>query len=189
MRRCWSARKIAPGSDTIGCVSPRRNSTSLCPVTFQPDFAHFVIDYVPGKYIVESKSLKLFLGSFRNQPRRLSRGLHARDRQPRDRGDQAQWLRIGGYDDAAFRRLFSGSPVKRLGRDRFVRNVLIAIGNSAAPGLLGAAVARLGDPSPLVRAMAVWAVRRLAAPDEAETLAARFRPGETDPDVRAEWDA
>jgi 7-cyano-7-deazaguanine reductase len=40
--------------------------TSLCPVTGQPDFAHFVIDYVPGKYIVESKSLKLFLGSFRN---------------------------------------------------------------------------------------------------------------------------
>ncbi|MEI9888301.1 MAG: preQ(1) synthase [Rhizomicrobium sp.] len=40
--------------------------TSLCPVTGQPDFAHFVIDYVPAKAIVESKSLKLFLGSFRN---------------------------------------------------------------------------------------------------------------------------
>ncbi len=96
---------------------------------------------------------------------------------------------LAALDDAAFRRLFSGSPVKRLGRDRFVRNVLIAIGNSAAPGLLGAAVARLEDGSPLVRAMAVWAVRRLAAPHEAEALAARIRPGETDPDVRAEWDA
>jgi epoxyqueuosine reductase len=96
---------------------------------------------------------------------------------------------LAALDDAAFRRLFSGSPVKRLGRDRFVRNVLIAIGNSAAPGLLGAAVARLEDGSPLVRAMAVWAVRRLAAPHEAEALAARFRAGETDPDVRAEWDA
>jgi 7-cyano-7-deazaguanine reductase len=40
--------------------------TSLCPVTGQPDFAHFVIDYVPAKAIVESKSLKLFLGSYRN---------------------------------------------------------------------------------------------------------------------------
>jgi 7-cyano-7-deazaguanine reductase len=40
--------------------------TSLCPVTGQPDFAHFVIDYVPGRSIVESKSLKLFLSSFRN---------------------------------------------------------------------------------------------------------------------------
>jgi len=41
--------------------------TSLCPITGQPDFAHLVIDYVPGKFILESKSLKLFLGSFRNQ--------------------------------------------------------------------------------------------------------------------------
>src|SRR5881227_2614710 len=40
--------------------------TSLCPVTGQPDFAHLVIDYVPGKWLVESKSLKLYLGSFRN---------------------------------------------------------------------------------------------------------------------------
>src|SRR5690348_17430274 len=40
--------------------------TSLCPVTGQPDFAHFVLDYVPGRHIVESKSLKLFLSSFRN---------------------------------------------------------------------------------------------------------------------------
>src|SRR5471032_922004 len=40
--------------------------TTLCPITGQPDFAHFVIDYVPGKALVESKSLKLFLGAFRN---------------------------------------------------------------------------------------------------------------------------
>ncbi len=63
--------------------------TSLCPVTGQPDFAHFVIDYVPGKYIVESKSLKLFLGSFRNH------GAFHEDctlaiAQARDRSDQAQ---------------------------------------------------------------------------------------------------
>ncbi|WP_425230570.1 preQ(1) synthase [Sphingomonas sp.] len=70
--------------------------TSLCPVTGQPDFAHLVIDYVPGATIVESKSLKLFLSSFRNHAafhedctvgigERLSAEM------------QPQWLRIGGY--------------------------------------------------------------------------------------------
>ena len=53
--------------------------TSLCPVTGQPDFAHLVIDYVPGETIVESKSLKLFLGAL-PQPCRLPRGLHRRHR-------------------------------------------------------------------------------------------------------------
>jgi 7-cyano-7-deazaguanine reductase len=70
--------------------------TSLCPVTGQPDFAHLVIDYVPGEWLVESKSLKLYLGSFRNHGafhedctvaigRRLVTEL------------APQWLRIGGY--------------------------------------------------------------------------------------------
>ena len=54
-----------PGSDyVIRATAPE--FTTLCPVTGQPDFAHFVIDYCPGKSLVESKSLKLFLGSFRN---------------------------------------------------------------------------------------------------------------------------
>jgi len=95
---------------------------------------------------------------------------------------------LAALDDAGFRRRFSGSSVKRVGRDRFVRNVLIAIGNSGAPHLLGAASALLDDASPLVRAMAVWAVRRLAAPHEERTLKARFAAAEADPDVRAEWD-
>ncbi|RME64264.1 MAG: tRNA epoxyqueuosine(34) reductase QueG, partial [Alphaproteobacteria bacterium] len=60
-------------------------------------------------------------------------------------------------DDAGFRRVFSGSPIKRTGRDRFVRNVLIAIGNSGDATLAPKVRARLGDRSPLVRAMAVWA--------------------------------
>ncbi|HXQ52911.1 MAG TPA: tRNA epoxyqueuosine(34) reductase QueG [Stellaceae bacterium] len=94
---------------------------------------------------------------------------------------------LASLDDAAFRALFSGSPVKRVGRDRFVRNVLIAIGNSGARHLLPAAAARLDDKSPLVRAMAVWAVRRLADDAEVEALGARHRAGETDADVRAEW--
>ena len=70
--------------------------TSLCPVTGQPDFAHFVIDYVPASLIVESKSLKLFLGSFRNHPafhedctigiaKRLIDSM------------APTWLRVGGY--------------------------------------------------------------------------------------------
>ncbi len=62
--------------------------TSLCPVTGQPDFAHLVIDYVPGETIVESKSLKLFLGSFRNHAG-IPRGLHRRDRRAADRRDEA----------------------------------------------------------------------------------------------------
>ncbi len=65
-------------------------------------------------------------------------------------------------DDAGFRALFAGSPIKRIGRDRFVRNVLIAIGNSGDARLAaGGATALLADPSPLVRAMAVWALLRL----------------------------
>ena len=62
--------------------------TSLCPVTGQPDFAHLVIDYAPGETIVESKSLKLFLGSL-PQPLRLPRGRHGRHRPAAGRGDEA----------------------------------------------------------------------------------------------------
>src|SRR5690606_31762402 len=64
-------------------------------------------------------------------------------------------------DDAAFRARFSGSPVKRVGRDRFVRNVLVAIGNSGDRSLAPIAARLLGDGSPLVREMAEWALARL----------------------------
>ncbi|UPG71122.1 tRNA epoxyqueuosine(34) reductase QueG [Roseomonas gilardii subsp. gilardii] len=64
-------------------------------------------------------------------------------------------------DDAAFRALFSGSPIKRIGRDRFVRNVLYAIGNSADPSLLPEARRLAGDPDPVVAEAAAWAVSRL----------------------------
>ena len=94
---------------------------------------------------------------------------------------------LAGLDDAAFRALFAGSPVKRIGRDRFVRNVLIAIGNSAAAELLPAVTARLDDSSPLVRAMAVWALSRLAEPASFRAAAARFQPGESDEAVEEEW--
>jgi epoxyqueuosine reductase len=64
-------------------------------------------------------------------------------------------------DDAAFRARFAGSPIKRIGRDRMVRNVLYAIGNSGLPGLLPAARACLDDPDPAVADAAFWAVNRL----------------------------
>jgi epoxyqueuosine reductase len=64
-------------------------------------------------------------------------------------------------DDAAFRTKFSGSPIKRIGRNRFVRNVAIAIGNSATPSLLPAAKTLAGDQNPMVAEAGGWAVRRL----------------------------
>ena len=94
---------------------------------------------------------------------------------------------LAALDDAAFRAVFSGSPIKRIGRDRFVRNVLIAIGNCGGEGALPAARRRLGDASPLVRAMAVWASRRLASPEAFAALRARLAPAEGDPQVLAEW--
>lgn len=71
---------------------------------------------------------------------------------------------LARLDNAAFRTFFRKSPVKRIGRERFVRNVLIAIGNSGDPALAAEAERLLDDPSPLVRAMAVWALRRLGLP-------------------------
>ena len=96
---------------------------------------------------------------------------------------------LAGLDDAGFRALFSGSPVKRTGRDRFLRNVLIAIGNSGDRALLPQAAALLGDASPLVRAMAVWALGELAEADEAAEHAGKYASAEADPDVRREWAA
>jgi epoxyqueuosine reductase len=68
---------------------------------------------------------------------------------------------LAALDDAGFRRLFAGSPIKRIGRDRFVRNVLIAIGNSGDPALRPAARARAGDADPVVADAATWALARL----------------------------
>src|SRR5882672_4362908 len=106
---------------------------------------------------------------------------------PREAATPPSLARLAGLDDATFRALFARSPVKRTGRDRFIRNVLIAIGNSAKPELLPAVIARLDDASPLVRAMAVWALARLAAPAQFREMAARFEPGESDEAVAAEW--
>ena len=91
-------------------------------------------------------------------------------------------------DDAAFRARFRGSPIKRIGRDRFIRNVAVAAGNSGEPELLTGVLPLLADPSPLVRGMAVWAVRRLAKQELAEALKAKHYADERDASVLAEWD-
>jgi epoxyqueuosine reductase len=106
-----------------------------------------------------------------------------------ERGDLAGPLLadLARLDDAAFRLRFAGTPVKRTGRDRFVRNVLIAIGNSGEVGLVPEAVRLLADGSPLVRAMAAWAAARLLPPAEFAALAAAHLEAETDADVRCEW--
>ena len=95
---------------------------------------------------------------------------------------------LAGLDDAAFRALFTKSAVKRIGRARFVRNVLIAIGNSADAALAGEAERLLNDPSPLVRGAAIWALGRLDRLRLASCPAAR-RAAETDADVIDEWNA
>jgi epoxyqueuosine reductase len=94
---------------------------------------------------------------------------------------------LAALDDAAFRRHFAKSPVKRIGRDRFVRNVLIAIGNSGDVGLADGAQRLLADDSPLVRGAAVWALSQLLAREAFDRLAATARAAETNEGVQAEW--
>ena len=94
---------------------------------------------------------------------------------------------LADLDDAAFRARFTKSPVKRIGRDRFIRNVLIAIGNSNDKALALAAERLLDDASPLVRGAAVWALSQLMGRGEFEARAARAISTEADEAVRAEW--
>jgi epoxyqueuosine reductase len=93
---------------------------------------------------------------------------------------------LASLDDGAFRRLFAKSPVKRAGRERFVRNVLIAIGNSEDLALAGAAERLITDACGLVRGAAIWALGRLDRYRLAE-IAAIHRAAEGDPTVEAEW--
>jgi len=94
---------------------------------------------------------------------------------------------LAGLDDAAFRKLFSKSPVKRIGRDRFMRNVLIAIGNSKDEALAVQAERLLQDDSPLVRGAAVWALSQLIDSEEFSKRAAAALNQEADETVRQEW--
>jgi epoxyqueuosine reductase len=94
---------------------------------------------------------------------------------------------LARLDDAAFRARFTKSPVKRIGRDRFVRNVLIAIGNSNDPALADEARRLLDDQSALVRGAAVWALSQLMGRTEFERLAVDAIRSERNETVRAEW--
>ncbi|MDA9547318.1 4Fe-4S ferredoxin [Bradyrhizobium sp. CCBAU 45321] len=96
---------------------------------------------------------------------------------------------LARLDDAAFRALFTKSPVKRIGRDRFVRNVLIAIGNSGDVALADEARRLLVDASPLVRGAAVWTLRQLLAREEFEAMRSAAESNEQDDSVREEWRA
>lgn len=94
---------------------------------------------------------------------------------------------LAALDDAGFRALFRKSPVKRIGRDRFARNVMIAIGNSKDASLIAAARDALSEKSPLVRGAAVWALSQLLPADEFSALASAMH--ESDDSVRQEWGA
>jgi len=106
------------------------------------------------------------------------------------------WLQL---DDQTFRTLFSGSPVKRIGVSRFLRNLLIAAGNSRtsnhhapdrdAPSLMQAVEQRLGHDSALVRGTAIWALGRLGGTEAVARSAHRWQTDERDDSVLAEWDA
>jgi epoxyqueuosine reductase len=93
---------------------------------------------------------------------------------------------LASLDDAGFRTLFSGSPVKRIGRDRFLRNVLTAIGNSGDAALLSAVLDHLDDSAPIVRGAAIWALSQLA-PERFATERSRRQPTEPDATVALEW--
>jgi epoxyqueuosine reductase len=93
---------------------------------------------------------------------------------------------LARLDDTAFRALFTKSAVKRIGRDRFVRNVLIAIGNSGDVTLANEAERLLADVSPLIRGAAVWALGRLDR-DRLELCAMKYALAESDPEAAAEW--
>jgi len=94
---------------------------------------------------------------------------------------------LAALDDAQFRGLFRKSPVKRIGRNRFLRNVMIAIGNSGDASLAEAAKNALRDDSSLVRGAAIWALSRLLPPQKFDELAGVHSPHEPDPQVRGEW--
>jgi epoxyqueuosine reductase len=108
---------------------------------------------------------------------------------PRDELVAPRLQDLVSLDDTAFRALFSGSPVKRLGRNRFIRNVLIAIGNSGDPAYVKEVKVQLKDPSPIIRVAAVWALAQLTTSKDFDQEKARLFAQETDADVVAEWNS
>lgn len=97
-------------------------------------------------------------------------------------------LALLALDDNGFREFFARSPIKRIKRDRFLRNVLIAAGNSGNRSLIPRIQLLITDFSPLVRGAAVWAVAQLQNHEETLALAEQFMPNEQDDDVKQEWE-
>ncbi len=95
-------------------------------------------------------------------------------------------VELAALDDAGFRARFAGSPVKRIGRNRFIRNVLIAMGNSAEAVMIDSVRRLLSDPDPVVRGAAVWAISRLAGHGELVAIRNGLPP-EMDAGVASEW--
>ncbi len=94
---------------------------------------------------------------------------------------------LATLDDGSFRKLFMANPVKRIGRDRFLRNVLIALGNTNDQSKVNSVIPHLEDENPLARGASVWALLQLDA-DEAHKLAKSALNIEKDPGVREEWE-
>ena len=92
-------------------------------------------------------------------------------------------------DDAAFRKFFSGSPIKRIGRDRFIRNTLVALGNSKTRDVPTDLLKLLSDPAPIVRSMAVWALGQIGESDIIKSSFRKLFASEKDEVVRCEWKA
>lgn len=92
-----------------------------------------------------------------------------------------------GFDDAQFRTFFSGSPIKRIGRDRFIRNVLIAAGNSGNVAFVDHCKVHLKDPNEVVRGSAVWALSKLLSASDFQQLASLEKPQEDNESVLNEW--
>jgi epoxyqueuosine reductase len=113
----------------------------------------------------------------------VSREARLRARPELERPALAELVQL---DDAGFRSLFAGSPIKRIGHARFLRNVLIAIGNSADQAFVPLVEARLYAEEALVRGAAVWAFRRLA-PERADELRLAYLARESDSSVMDEW--
>ena len=94
---------------------------------------------------------------------------------------------LSSFNDEDFRNFFSGSPIKRIGRDRFLRNVLIAIGNSNNKELAKKALSNINDKSSLVRGAAIWAIRRLLNNSELKKIKENSLSKEKDLSVISEW--
>ena len=118
---------------------------------------------------------------------KFARSTEQPDFKPLSNVSQATLVDLATLSDAQFRARFSGTAIKRTGRDRFVRNVLIALGNTGNCNAVPVIQDLLTDTSPLVRAMAVWALGQLLERSELAPLYARFASSERDSDVLAEW--